>query len=201
MPVEIPHLRIRRFAMRPRLFSGEQEGALGGEDLPIPRPGDRLAVDVDTTQFRTGEEARLMTAALFEASNSSAIMRIVQPNKSRGSSPGNEAVVDGGGFGGMTLTLRGLQRGAALTRGNFFSIVHNGRRYVHMIACAGQVIVPDTGRVALPIWPMLRFWAVDGEPVEFVAPMIEGKLVGFDKGAGFVRAKTEPLSFSIQERA
>jgi hypothetical protein len=201
MPVEIPHLRIRSFALRPRLFSGEQEGALGGPDLPIPRAGDRFAADVETTQFRHDEEGRLMTAALFEASNSSAIMRIVQPNKSRGSSPGTSVVVDGTDQGGMTLSLRGLQRGAALTRGNFFSIVHGGRHYVHMIAGVGQMLAPDTGRVALPIWPMLRFLTLDGEPAEFVAPMIEGKLLGFDKGALFRRAKTDPLSFSIQERA
>ncbi|WP_125959215.1 hypothetical protein [Sphingomonas sp. ABOLF] len=200
MPIEIPHLRIKSFALRPRLFSGEQEGALGGPDLPIPRPGDRFAVDVVTTQFRNDAEGRMMTAALFQASNSSAIMRIVQPNRAPRSA-GFTAVVDGGDQGGMTLSLRGLQPGGALTRGNFFSIVHNGRRYVHMIACAGQVIVPADGRVALPIWPMLRFLTVDGEPVEFVSPMIEGKLLGFDKGASFVRAKTEPLSFSIQERA
>ncbi|MCG7349796.1 hypothetical protein [Sphingomonas sp. ACRSK] len=198
--IEIPHLRIKSFALRPRLFSGEQEGALGGPDLPIPRPGDRLAADVATTQFRNDAEGRLMIAALFEASNSSAIMRIVQPNRG-GRSPGYAAVVDGNDQGGMTLALRGLQPGGTLTRGNFFSIVHGGQRYVHMIACPGQMLVPDTGRVALPIWPMLRFLTVDAEPAEFVAPMIEGKLLGFDKGASFVRAKTETLSFSIQERA
>jgi hypothetical protein len=200
MPVEIPHIRIRSFALRPRLFSGEQEGALGGPDLPIPRPGDRFAVDVATTQFRNDAEGRLMTAALFEASNSSGIMRIVQPNRS-GRSPGYAVAVDGTDQGGMTLSLRGLQVGAPLTRGDFFSIVHGGQRYVHMIACAGQLVVPVSGRVALPIWPMLRFLTVDGEAAEFVTPMIEGRLLGFDKGASFVRAKTEPLSFSIQERA
>jgi hypothetical protein len=200
MPIEIPHLRIKSFALRPRLFSGEQEGALGGPDLPIPRLGDRFAVDVATTQFRNDAEGRRMAAALFEASNSSAIMRIVQPNRS-GRSPGYAAVVDGTDQGGMTLSLRCLQPGAALARGNFFSIVHLGQRYVHMIACPGQMLVPANGRVALPIWPMLRFLTIDGEASEFDAPMIEGKLLGFDKGASFVRAKTEPLSFSIQERA
>ncbi|MCG7350013.1 hypothetical protein [Sphingomonas sp. ACRSK] len=198
--IEIPHLRIKSFALRPRLFSGEQEGALGGPDLPIPRPGDRFAVDVATTQFRNESEGRRMVAALFEASNGSAIMRIVQPNKKR-LIVGKGVMVDGTDQGGMTLSLRGLVPGAALTRGNFFSIVHGGQRYVHMIAGTGSAIADDAGRIALPIWPMLRFLTIDGEPAEFDAPMIEGKLLGFDKGASFVRAKTEPLSFSIQERA
>ncbi|MFZ3484214.1 hypothetical protein [Sphingomonas sp. 3-13AW] len=199
MAVEIPHLRIKSFALRPRLFSGEQEGALGGPDLPIPRPGDRFAADVETTHFRNDDEGRMMMAALFEASNGTAAMRIIQPNRARHTA-GFGVVVDGVDQGGTTLALRGLQRGW-LTRGNFFSIIHRGRHYVHMIAGAGQMMVPDTGRVELPIWPMLRFLTIDAEPVEFVAPRIEGKLLGFDKGALFRRAKTDPLSFSIQERA
>jgi hypothetical protein len=198
--IEIPHLRIHSFTLRARLFSGEQEGALGGPDLPIPRPGDRFAADIETTQFRVASEGRLMIAALFEASNSSAKMRIIQPNRDR-RSPGFAVAVDGTDQGGMTLALRGLQPGGTLTRGNFFSIVHGGQHYVHMVAGAGQIVVPDTGKVALPIWPMLRFLTVDGEHAEFVAPMIEGKLLGFDKGATARRAKTDALSFSIQERA
>ena len=47
---------------------------------------------------------------------------------------------------------------------------------------------------------MLRFLTVDGDVCHFDQPMIEGQLVGFDKGAGFERNRTKPVTFTIQER-
>lgn len=198
MSVEITWTRIKDAQLRPVLFSGNQEGSLGGETLPVPRLGDRLAYDINTAKLRQDAESRLLIAALFEATTLDARMLIRQPNKSH---PGfSGIVVDGVDQSGSVLKLRGVPPYAPVGgRGDFFNVLHRGRRYLYMLAA--QVIADAAGRVAVPIWPMLRFLTVDASPCDFIAPVIEGQLVGFDKGAGFESNRTKPLSFSIVERA
>lgn len=196
MSIEIPLARIKDIQIRPLNFSGTQEGTLGGPSLAIPRLGDRFAVDITTTQLRQDAESRLLIAALFQATTDDARIRLRQPNRR---SKGFPAVVDGNGQSGRTLNVRGLPGRAAFDQGEFFSIVHSGQRYVYMTA--GAVIAGADGRVALPIWPMLRTLTIDASTCEFIAPYIEGQLVGFDKGAGFEKNRTKPLTFSIVERA
>ena len=200
MSVEIPWSRIAFVsAPRPILFGGNQEGALGGPPLPIARMGDRFAIDVRTTQLRQDAESRLLIAALTEATTADARIAIKLPNLPVLSGV-SSAVVDGAGQAGMQLKMRGLSSGAVIPRGYFFSILHGGAYFVHM--AAANVTAGSDGKVTLPIWPMLRFITVDSEPCAVATPMIEGQLVGFDsRGATFSRLRTDPISFSIVERA
>jgi hypothetical protein len=196
--VAIPPVRIKTIGVpRPVLFSGNQESPLGGEDLPIPRMGDRFAIDVTTGQLLRDDDARNLIASLIEATTSGAIMPLILPgsDQRRWSTP----VVDGTDQAGSILKVRGFGTNTGLLRGEFFSIVHAGRRYVHMITA--NMTVPADGRISVPIWPMLRFLTVDGEQCEFTEPMIEGRLVGFDQGAVLSGIRIQPLQFSIVERA
>ncbi|MBB3691450.1 hypothetical protein [Sphingomonas sp. BK580] len=197
MSVSIPRQRIASVTLRPMLYSGEQEGAFGGESLPIPRMGDRWAADIETAQLRLDAPGRDLVAALTQALTDDGSISIDQPNR-----PANmiaaDGLVDGSGSGGTSLTVRGLPAGMAIARGIYFSIVHAGRRYVHMTTAAS--VVSSAGKVALPIWPMLRFLTVDGEIVELAQPRIEGKLTGFS-GAKWIRNRIDPLGLVISERA
>lgn len=196
MSVLIPWTRIADLQIRPRLFSGNQEGVLGGADLQIPRMGDRFAVDVSTSQLRQDAQSRQLVAALMEATTADAKITLRLPNTPaliRGN-----GVVHGSGQTGSTLQVRGMIPNVVLHWGVFFSIVHAGIHHVHMIRA--QTVVDPSGRATVPIWPMLRFISVDDQACHFSDPMIEGQLVGFDKGAGFERNRTKPLAFTIQER-
>ncbi len=195
MSVFIPWYRIADLAIRPRLFSGNQEGVLGGEDLPIPRMGDRFAVDIVTSQLRQDAASRDLIGLLMEATTADARIELRLPNAPR--SLGSGIVIDGAGQTGSTILLRGAYRQTEFVR-RFFSIVHGGIHHVYMVR--GRAMADADGRVALPIWPMLRFISADGDVCHFDQPMIEGQLVGFDKGAGFQSNRTKPLTFSIQER-
>ncbi|MDQ2764756.1 MAG: hypothetical protein M3Y22_15165 [Pseudomonadota bacterium] len=199
MSVAIPLSRIASRAIRPRLFSGNQEGVLGGIDLQIPRLGDRFAVDIGTTQLRQDAEARMLIGALTEATTDDARIWLPQYDLGRGSMAGSAAVIDGAGQTGSVLNLRSVQRGAAILKYQYLTIVHGGVGFVYM--ARGQVIAGVDGKLALPIWPMLRFITVDGERAMIDTPYIEGRLVGFDAGATFARNRVEPLKFSIEERA
>lgn len=194
--VELRWDRIASLGLRPVRASTTQEGVLGGPDLDTPRMGDRFAGDVATTQLRQDAQSRLLIADLLEGLTVDVKIALRLPNRSR---PLSGAVVDGADQAGSVLNVRGLGRAFAPARGDFFSIVHDGRHYVHMITA--QVIAGADGRAALPILPMLRFLTTDGDRVALDQPMIEGRLVGFDpKGATFVRNRVDPLSFSIVER-
>ena len=81
MSVVLPRLRIAGVQLRPVLFSGEQEGALGGESLPIPRMGDRWAAEITTSQLRHDDAGRDLVAALTQALTEDAIIDIDQPNR------------------------------------------------------------------------------------------------------------------------
>ncbi len=197
MSILLPTTRIASFALVPRLFSGEQEGALGGADLPIPRMGDRWTAIISTSQLRLDLAGRELLAALTMATTLDARMPIVQPNVPalpRGSAP----VVNGANQAGSALTVRGIPAGTLLEWGRYLSILHLGVHHVHMVA---QTVVVGAGGIAtVPIWPMLRFLSLDGERVYLDEPMIEGRLIGFDKGGRFVRNRIDPLDFSIAER-
>lgn len=197
MSVVIPRLRVAGVTLRPVLFSGEQEGALGGESLPIPRMGDRWAAEISTTQLRHDDAGRDLVAALTQALTEDAIIDIDQPNRPTIASIGN-GVVDGANVGGTSLPVRGIGAPGVFPRGIYLSIIHGGRRFVHMTTAAAAVSAD--GRATLPIWPMLRFLTVDGETVELADPKIEGKLSGFD-GAPWARNRIEPVKFLIGERA
>lgn len=199
MSVMLPLARIASRAIRPRLFSGNQEGALGGIDLLIPRLGDRFAVDVATAQLRQDAATRLLIAALTEASTDDARIPLPQYDLGRQSMTGAAVVVDGAGQTGLMLRLRGVQRSAVVVRGQYLTLVHGGVGFLHM--ARAQAIATADGKLELPIWPMLRFITVDGERASIDAPFIEGRLVGFDSGATFSGNRVEPLKFAIEERA
>lgn len=197
MSVEIPWMRIAKFALRPQLFSGNQEGSLGGPTLPIPRMGDRFAVDISTSRWRQDSDGRLFVALLFEASTGDGRMEIRQPNLPDRPSAG-APVVDGADQAGTVLAVRGATPHLVLSHGQFFSIVHDDLHYLHMITA--ETVAGADGTVSIPIWPMLRFLTVDGEACAIDRPMIEGQVTGFDRGSAWVRNRTEPIDFSIVER-
>lgn len=196
MSVEIGWTRIAGVSMRPVLVSGNQEGPLGGWSLPVPRIGDRFAADIKTAQFRQDDQRRLFIADIFEATTADARIAIYQPDMAGEPSHG-APLVTGGGQSGSTLNLDGMTPNIQLQRGRFFNIIHGGVRYTHMIR--QPTFVSESGTIALPIWPMLRFLTVDNEGCDFDAPMIEGQLSG-DVAGAMSRNRGEPVSFSIQER-
>lgn len=198
MSILLPTARIRSFALAPRLFSGNQEGALGGADLPVPRMGDRWSAIVNTAQLRQNADGLALVAALTMATTLDARMPVQQPHVPQlafGSAP----VVDGTDQGGSAIRVRGVPAGTVLEAGRYLSLLHFGVHHVHMIA--QPTIVAASGVVTISLWPMLRFLSIDGERVYLDTPMIEGKLVGFDGGARFIRNRIDPFEFSIVERS
>lgn len=197
MSIGLPSFRVTSTQLRPVLFSGDQEGTLGGPSLPIPRLGDRWALDVTTAQLQLDPSMQFLLAATTIASTQDALFTVGQPYLAAPLTTG-DGRIDGTGMGGSALRIRGLNPGGVLPLSTMLSIIHAGTRYLHTVISGAAA--DASGRVYIGIWPMLRFLTVDDEVVELIAPKIEGKLSGF-AGGKRVRNRVDPISFTITERA
>ncbi|MDX3884024.1 MAG: hypothetical protein QHC65_06355 [Sphingomonas sp.] len=155
-------------------FGGVLTPPLGGAAQKLNRTGDRHKILVRLPPMRSEPKGRIYAARLRHAQREGAIIRFPQDGLIIGN-PG-APVVDGAGQAGMVLNLRGFTAGYVVREGQFFSIIHGGRRYLY--AARADMAAGEDGKMALPILPMLRVSPSDGAVCEFAAPMIEGFLDG-----------------------
>lgn len=147
---------------------------LGGVTQVVQRLGTRTSYEFTLPIMAAEPLGRIWASRLRQAKLGGALMRLVQDQFTIGI-PG-AIIVDGAGQTGSTLNIRGGTPYYAVREGQAFSIIHNGRRYVHF--AASDAVLSSSGTAALPIVPMLRFITVDAETCEFGQPMIEGTISG-----------------------
>lgn len=175
-------------------YGGILRPILGGALQKLLRLGDRFALDVVMPTMKTEDLGRVWVSRLIQAQRQGAIMRWPQLGFNVGN-PGSP-VVNGANQSGSTLSMRGLVAGYVVREGQFFSVIHGGRRY--LIMATSDAVAAPNGVVVLPISPMLRFRASDGAIVEPV-PMIEGFLEGDSREWTLNAAMTVGLNFRITE--
>jgi len=155
-------------------FGGPLRPPLGGPVQTLHRLGTRFALDVTLSPLRTEPYGRQFAAALMQAKLVGARILFGQDRLAIGS-PGSP-VVNGALQSGTTLNLRGFTAAYVVHQGQFFSMVHGGRRYLHF--AASDTTADGSGVMALPIFPMLRVLTADADVCEFATPSIEGSLSG-----------------------
>lgn len=170
---------------KPRLmdWGGRLVPPLGGAVQTLNRLGTRWALDVSIPTMRTEPDGRTWAAALVQAKVNGVLMWFRQDGLDIGipSTTSAYQAVDGAGQTGSTLNLKGFRPGYVMRLGQFFSVVTNARRYLHM---ATAITVADSaGKMALPIFPMLRASPNANDPVEVSKPMIQGSLTGSNEQA------------------
>ena len=161
---------------KPRLidWGGKLIPILGGPSQTLLRLGTRFAFEFQLPQMPSEPTGRRWAASLMMAKLDGAIMPFLQDGFDVGA-PGLPTV-DGAGQSGSVLIIENVTAHYAFRFGQFFSLVHGGRRYLHMVAA--QVIVGADGKASVPILPMLRVIPSDGDAVEVGRPKIQGSLVG-----------------------
>lgn len=165
--------------------------ALGGDEQERQRKGSRYALTFQLPPMR------YVTAMAWDDLNAEGVtvlMRVYQPGFDTGA-PGTP-LVKGAGQAGTTLIVDGLTNGYVVRKGQFLSVVTNGRRYLYR--AAADVIVAG-GQASIPLRTMLRYPPADNDVVEIAQPMIEGfvrelseQVVGVDRMTQF--------SFTVRER-
>lgn len=146
---------------------------LGGPSQRINRLGTRWALQVTMAPMPADPQGRLWVNALARAFEAGAVMAV--PQDIDVGSPG-APLVSAAVTSGTALPLKGMTAGYQLKEGQFLSIIHAGRRYLHMVS--GAVTVAGGGTVSAPIWPMLRTSLSVNDVVEIAQPMIEGWIDG-----------------------
>lgn len=175
-------------------YGGILRPILGGALQKLLRLGDRFAIDVVMPTMPTEELGRVWVSRLIQAQRQGAIMRWPQLGFDIGA-PGSP-VVNGANQSGSTLVMRGFSAAYRVREGQFFSVIHGGRRY--LIMATSDVLVGGNGLASVPILPMLRFRPGDGALIE-PTPMIEGLLEGDSREWTLNAAMTVGLNFRITE--
>lgn len=161
---------------RPRMITwdGELVPPLGGEVQHLQRLGTRHAVDMTIPLMRSEPDGRIWSTKLRLAKLYGARAWYRQDNFPVGT-PGSP-VVDGSNQTGSVLAMRGFVPGYQVRFGQAFSHLSNDRYFLYF--SAADVTANGAGKLTLPIFPMLRRIANDGETLEWTTPIIEGSLSG-----------------------
>lgn len=180
MTIILPRLhRSAEYEMKP-VYAGTEtlQPATGGPRMPVDRPGDHWALEIDTGTLRTSCGQALM-ADIVRGRAQPVAIQIPEPGIDKGS-PG-DLKVDGAGQAGEFLNVRGGNPSVIIRKGWFISVYSGGHWYAHMVT---QTTANDlAGSNTLSLWPMLRAPHADNDLVEVAKPMIEGLVVeGGDYG-------------------
>lgn len=175
-------------------WGGVIRSPLGGVDQRLNRLGDRFAIDVEMPPMPAEEMGAAWVARIIRAHKEGALFPWPQGIDVDGS---GALAVDGAGQTGTTLNVRGSAVGRKFVEGQFFSVIHGGRRYLHVITAAATA--NSAGKAALGIEPMMRTSYANGAVIEVDQPMIEGFLEGTGRDWTINIARFVGLTFRIVE--
>jgi len=136
-------------AARPRLldWGADQVPVLGGPMQRIGRIGSRHAIDYDMPPMLFADAmswAQRLKRGKFER----VLMEVPQPDLVIGN-PGLTAI-HASVSGGSVIGVRGLTSAYPIKEGQFFSVIHGGRRYVHSFnAAATAPVIPNHSIIAV----------------------------------------------------
>lgn len=171
---------------------------LGGPDQRINRLGTRFALRVTLPPLDTKDEALIVQSRLLRAREDRLRMDWPQPGFDTGYS--GAPIVAAAVASGTTLPLAGLIPGYVIREGQFLSIIHACRRYVHMFA-VNRAVAGD-GSVTATIWPMLRTPLSIADIVEIAVPKIEGLVSPGEEVSWQISVdRMASFSFTISEGA
>lgn len=188
--------RGANYQMRPVRLVEVQRAAMNGARLPISRPGDHWAIEVETGTMGL-MDARALGVDILMATANPVRLRIPQPGFDVGT-PGRNVTVAGDGQAGSSISLTGLTPGYHLRKGQFLTIETSGSGRLYQVALA--TTADSEGDATVPIWPMLHVPPQDADPVEIGEPWIEGLI---DDGGGHevgMLPASEPEGFTIEEQ-
>jgi hypothetical protein len=171
---------------------------LGGPEQYVDRVGTRFGLRVTLPPKNTRDEARVIQSRLLQGRKNRLLMEWPQPGVDVGN-PGAGAIRDAV-IGGTTVPIKNLAAGYQIKEGQFFSVIHGGRRYVYM--ATADVTANDGYGVDVPIFPLLRTPLAINDVVEIETPMIEGFVSPGEELSWQISVdRLVPFSFTISEGA
>ena len=166
--------------------------AFGGAEQELLRKGDKYALTFSMPQM---SYVQSMDWDDLMAKGDTVLMRVFQPGFVI-PNPG-APLVKGAGQAGMSLLIDGLPVGYAIRKGQFFSVVSAGQRFLYRAKASATA--NGSGEALIQLRTLLRRPPNDNDTVEIAQPMIEGFIrdlgewtVGVERLVG--------LQFTVRER-
>lgn len=173
-----------------------QRPSTGAALLRVDRLGSRYKVRLSFPPFMDPDHGRIIVSRLIRAKRMG--LRVEYPLTFR--QPLQDAVVDGAGQAGTTLSVRGLHPGMVIREGFWLNVVRStGQHFLHNVA--GELSVGADGRAAVPLSEMLRHPFADGDKVKFVRPMVEGIVDGDEQAWSLSVEHFVGIEFTVEEAA
>lgn len=167
-------------------YAQEHEPFLGGEQFRVLRVGTRFGLRVELPPMKY-DTAMAWIARLAQADGSLVAYDFRQSGATL-SLAGNLTAAQPVAANTFSLPFNG-KVGGVNREGQFFSLIHAARRYLHLWT-------EDNG---INIWPLLRTSVSAGDVLDHQAPKIEGLLTGDAASWTVDRALSVGLSFEIKE--
>lgn len=180
-----------------RHWGGVLTPFLGGPEQLVNRVGTRWGVRCVMPPMLS-DEGRLFISRLAQAKTD--MLRMAWPLLDFDPGLPGAPKVASATSGGMALPLKGMTAGYQGREGQFFSIVHGGRRYVHMLTA--DFTASGGGTATAAIFPMLRVALSVDDVVEIAAPMIEGLVLPGDELSWRIGLSSHAeIAFTVMEAA
>lgn len=181
-----------------RNWGGVLEPFLGGPEQIINRLGTRFGIRATMPPMESADTARIVVSRLLQAKTSRLLMDWPLLDFDPGS-PGAPKI-SAATASGSTIPIKGMNAGYQGKEGQFFSIVHNSRRYLHMFTA--DFTASGTGTATATIFPMLRINLATDDVLEIAQPKIEGNVLpGDELNWTMALAGLIDTSFSVMEAA
>lgn len=174
--------------------SGPLVPFLGGPVQMITCLGTRLGIRVSYPPMR-GEIARQFEARLLRGREERVLLEWPLLELDPGEPPSPAINATGAG---TALSVKGLGAGYVVMEGQPLSVIHEGRRYMHI--STGTVAANGSGVAAVGVYPPSRVTYSANDVVEIARPIIEGLVSpGEEHRWGYAIEHTMGFSFTVVE--
>lgn len=199
MPISLPTCPMPTdYQVMLRDFGSIMTPFLGGPELRINRIGMRFGLKLDMPPLDE-DEGRLYLSRLLQGRRE----RVLLPWPMLDFDPGTpgDPLVMSAVSGGSVISITGLAEGYEIQEGQFFSLIHSGRRYVYMFTAGATA--DSSGQISTAtIFPMLRTALSAGDVIEIAEPMIEGHVLpGEELSWQIDISNGRSFSYSVMEAA
>lgn len=175
-------------------FDGVLTPFLGGPVRPLGRLGTRLGLRVTYPPIR-GTVARQFQARLIRGQSQRVLLEWPLLDLNPGTPPNPQVNASSSG---TAISVKGLGAGYVYQEGQPLSVVHDGRRYTHIMTGGGAA--DGSGVAAIGIYPPSRVTYAVNDTVEIEAPKIEGLVnPGEEWSWGYALEHTMDFAFTVVE--
>lgn len=171
---------------------------LGGPEQRINRLGTRFGLRLEMPGLDIDDGGMVYISKLLQARFQTALL----PWPLLDFDPGDPGapLIGAAVTAGTSIPIKGLTAGYQIKDGQFFSVIHAGKRYIYMFT--GDYLVNSAGTVTANIFPMLRTPLSANDVLEIAVPMIEGFVSPGDEISWQIGLdNAREFSFSIMETA